>query len=78
MVIKIHKSEKDETKFLYFLIEATTLCFVFLLIIGIPTNFYYFVLYLVNLLLDYSIVPCGFDIRPYGPIITSEKVMHLP
>jgi len=28
------------------------------------TNFYYSVYYLAKLLLEYSIVPCGFDIRP--------------
>jgi len=34
-----------------------------LISIIIPTNFYYFVEYLVNILLDYSIAPYGFDIR---------------
>jgi len=46
-----------------FPMEATTFCLVFLSSQQIPTNFYYSILYLSNLLLEYSVVPCGFDIR---------------
>jgi len=40
---------------------------VLIFIIAILTNankLYYFVFYLVNFLLGYSTIPCGFDIRP--------------
>jgi len=50
-----------------FPIEATNFCLVFLLILPsqqIPTEFYYSVLYLANLLLEYSTVPYGFNICP--------------
>jgi len=79
MLIKIQKSELDETQSLYFPIEATTLWLVFLLIIAIINlnKLYYFVLYLVNLLLNYSTIFstifCGFDIRSKEQIITSNN-----
>jgi len=67
MLIKIQKSEKDETQSLFFKLKQPILWLVFLLIIAITTtftHFYYSILYLANILLDYSIVPYGFDIRP--------------
>jgi len=67
MLIKIQKSEKDKSQSLFFQLKQETFWLVFLLIIAILTNFnklYYFVFYLVNLLIDYSTIPFGFDIRP--------------
>ena len=66
MIIKIQKSEKDEPQSLFFQLKQQTLWLVFSLIIDIITNpnkLYHYVLYLVNLLLDYPTVPYGFDIR---------------
>ena len=64
------KSEKDETRSLFFQLKQQTLWLVFLLIFVIITTlkqtFIIVFLYLANLLLGYSTVPCGFDIRPYG------------
>jgi len=67
MLIKIQKSEKYEPQSLLFQLKQQTLWLVFLLIIAILINsnkLYYSAFYLVNLLLDYSTIPCGFDIRP--------------
>ena len=80
MLIKIQKSEKDEPQSLFSKLKQQTLWLVFLLIIVILTNsnkLYHFVFYLVNLVLDYSTIPCGFNLRPYGQIITSDNTVHL-
>jgi len=66
MLIKIQKSEKDETQSLFFQLKQQLFALFSCYSLSsqqIPTNFYYSVLYLMNILLDYSTVSCEFDIR---------------
>ena len=80
MLIKIQKSLKDETESLFFQLKQQTLWLVFLLIIVIITilNKLLLFYFIFSESLDYSTVPCGFSIRPYGHIITSDNAVHLP
>ena len=81
MFFKIQKSEKDQPKSPFFQFNQTTLYFALFTLLQshtqqTPNKPLLIVFYLVNLILENSIVSCRFDIRSYGQIITSNTV-HL-
>jgi len=74
MLFKIQKNEKDEPQYQIFQLNQQLFTFLYLYSCNHSQQTSHkrlvIVFYLMNVILDSSIVPCGFSIHSWGKIIT--------